>query len=71
MVLLAIALPHAGTKVRSNPLKVRFQTINAFPIKNLPAIFRHEDQMHVHCKYAVPASSNVLQFVHRSSIVLA
>ena len=69
VIFLAVKLHQFRLKVSAHTGKYRSQIIEYFFCEYAAPIFRQKDQMYVHYKNTMPASSNVIVFNHRPSII--
>lgn len=65
MVGLAVHLDQVCLEVGANFGEHRSQSGDGIAIKDIAAVFSHEDKMHMHLENAVPAMSNVIAIGHR------
>jgi putative transposase len=71
VVILSVHFHQLRLKVFAYAGEMQAQFLNGIRIKHATPVFGHEDQMHMHHKYALSTGSNCLIVCHRPIIICA
>jgi len=65
VVILTVHLDERSFEVGADPREDRAQPVDRIGVEDVPAIFRHEDEVRMDLKDAVAPGTNVVAFIHR------